>query len=86
MRSTRSAYKPARVLRPRCNVTAVTGKGLDRMTEKKEYTCEHCGRKFKTNNTLGARYCSDACRQAAYRERRQKQKQDKQEPGKLSPA
>jgi len=32
-----------------------------------ERICSHCGRRF--TGALRARYCSNACRQAAYRDR-----------------
>lgn len=35
-----------------------------------ERTCAHCGRKF--TGALRARYCSAACKQAAYRERKKR--------------
>lgn len=36
-----------------------------------EYSCRHCGRQFQTDGTgTGRLYCSNACRQAAYRARK----------------
>jgi predicted nucleic acid-binding Zn ribbon protein len=40
----------------------------DRTAAGREKTCQVCGRAFTAGNAL-ARYCSDACRQKAYRER-----------------
>jgi len=37
-----------------------------------ERTCSHCGRKF--TGALRARYCSAACKQAAYRERKSRER------------
>jgi hypothetical protein len=40
-----------------------------------EYDCEHCGKPFTVVDSglasTAQRYCTDACRQAAYRKRKQ---------------
>lgn len=39
--------------------------------------CEHCGEEFEARSLL-AKYCSDSCRNKAYRERRKKWKEEAQ--------
>jgi len=47
--------------------------------------CEYCKKEFETTNALGAKYCSGACKQAAYRERKE-QEERRQPAGKPKPA
>lgn len=37
------------------------------------YTCQRCGKEFQANNST-AKFCSDSCRQAAYKERRRRRR------------
>ena len=52
--------------------TPTTVSGAEAPYQQGRRFCGHCGREFY--GALRARWCSDACRQAAYRARQKKQR------------
>ena len=49
-------------------VTALT----ERLASPKNRPCANCGRQMPENLSLGAKYCTDSCKQSAYLDRKAK--------------
>jgi hypothetical protein len=47
---------------------------------ERRWVCEVCGKQFSSASRRRARYCSEACRSKAYRQRKQEARES-QEPG-----